>query len=71
MTANDLILEAERLERTLAGAPREARLEMQPKVSMLIDDLRAQGAKIPSKLRRLDAMLCDEAIEARFDNMPI
>ncbi|MEY8837991.1 hypothetical protein AB9K41_03010 [Cribrihabitans sp. XS_ASV171] len=71
MTAHDLILEAEHLEKRLTGAPLETRLEMQPKVSQLVEGLRARGAKVPSRLRRLDAMLCDEAIEARFDNMPI
>lgn len=71
MTAYDLILEAERIERRLNGATLDRRLELQPALSSVIRRLRAEGADVPTRLRRLDASLCDEAVEARFDNMPV
>ncbi len=71
MTAQDLFTEAERLEQKLNGAGLETRLELQPHVSMVLDKMRAQGVQIPSRLRRLDAALCEDVLEARFDNMPI
>ncbi|MEX0318545.1 MULTISPECIES: hypothetical protein [unclassified Ruegeria] len=71
MTTRDLFQEAERLERKLAGASLDKRLEIQPALSVVVRKLRAQGATVPAHLRRLDSTLCDEAIEARFDNMPV
>lgn len=71
MTAQDLYIEAEQLEQKLDGAGLETRLALQPSVSKVLDQMRAQGVQIPSRLRRLDAALCEDALEARFDNMPI
>ena len=71
MTAQDLYTEAERLEEKLCGACLETRLELQPSVSKVLDKMRAHGVQIPSRLRRLDAALCEDALEARFDNMPV
>lgn len=71
MTAQDLYCEAERLEKKLHGACLDTRLELQPRVSKVLDKMRAHGVQIPSRLRRLDAALCEDALEARFDNMPI
>ncbi len=71
MTAQDLYTEAERLERKLNGACLDTRLALQPSVSKVLDKMRSQGVQIPSRLRRLDAALCEDALEARFDNMPI
>ena len=71
MTVQDLYTEAERLEEKLCCACLETRLEMQPSVSKVLDRMRAYGVQVPSRLRRLDAALCEDAIEARFDNMPV
>lgn len=71
MTAQDLFSEAEQLEQKLDGACLDTRLALQPSVSKVLDRMRASGVNIPSRLRRLDAALCEDAIEARFDNMPV
>lgn len=71
MTAQDLYIEAEQLEQKLHGACLDTRLELQPSVSKVLDKMRARGVQIPSRLRRLDAALCEDALEARFDNMPV
>ncbi len=71
MTTHDLYSEAEQLEQKLQGACLDTRLELQPSVSKVLDRMRAQGLQIPSRLRRLDAALCEDALEARFDNMPV
>lgn len=71
MTTQELYTEAEHLEQKLKGACLDTRLALQPSVSQVLDRMRAQGMHIPSRLRRLDASLCEDALEARFDNMPI
>ncbi|MDP5220311.1 hypothetical protein Q5Y75_24270 [Ruegeria sp. 2205SS24-7] len=71
MTAQDLMLEAERLEKKIAGESFDGRLRLQPALHAVIRRLAEEGASVPKRLRRLDAHLCDELIESRFDNMPI
>ncbi len=71
MTAQDLYTEAAKLEQRLHGANLDTRLALQPSVSKVLDKMRSQGIHIPSRLRRLDAALCEDALEARFDNMPV
>lgn len=71
MSDKDLLLQAEHIEARLNGANQSLRLELQPALSKVIENLRASGTHVPTRLKRLDAALCDEAIEARFDNMPI
>ena len=71
MTAQELYTEAERLEEKLFGACLETRLELQPSVSKVLDKMRVHGVQIPSRLRQLDAALFEDALEARFDNMPV
>ncbi|KIC43833.1 MAG: hypothetical protein AB3N07_04975 [Ruegeria sp.] len=71
MTAQDLYFEAEKLEQKLNGACLDTRLALQPSLSQVIESMRASGVQIPSRLRRLDAALCEDAIEAQFDNMPV
>jgi hypothetical protein len=67
----DLIRTAEALEQKIAGANSAARLAMQPEFARVIDRLRANRVDIPSRLLRLDAALVEEAVEDRFDNMPV
>ncbi|WP_240336645.1 hypothetical protein [Tropicibacter sp. Alg240-R139] len=71
MSDHELLQQAETIEARLNGANQSLRLELQPKLSRVIENLRTNGAHVPARLKRLDAVLCDEAIEARFDNMPI
>ncbi|GAB5437580.1 hypothetical protein [Falsiruegeria mediterranea] len=71
MSDQELLQQAETIEARLDGANQSLRLELQPKLSKVIANLRANGTHVPARLKQLDAALCDEAIEARFDNMPI
>ena len=71
MTSTSLYSEAERLEQELRNASLDTRLALQPSVSKVVDRMRQQGMQVPSRLRRLDAALCEDAIEAQFDNLPV
>lgn len=71
MSAQHLIIEAEKLERQIFDASSDGRLRLQPQFNAVVRRLRAEGADVPRRLRRLDAKLRDEAIEARFDNLPV
>ncbi len=71
MKLQDLLKEAEQLEQKLDGADLNLRLQLQPRLSLVVDRLRAEGAEIPRHLRHLDSVLAEEAVEAQFDNMPI
>ena len=71
MTVHDLYTEAEQLEQRLRGACQDTRLALRPSVSRVIDRMKAQGVQVPPRLRRLDAALCEDAVEAQFDNMPV
>ncbi|WP_037311928.1 hypothetical protein [Ruegeria halocynthiae] len=71
MTDINLYSEAEQLEKKLQNACLETRLALQPSVTKVIARMRQQGVHVPSRLRRLDAALCEDAMEARFDNLPI
>lgn len=71
MSVVNLYSEAEQLEKKLQGACLDTRLALQPSVTKVIDRMRQQGVRVPARLRRLDAALCEDAMEARFDNLPI
>ncbi|MFK7754575.1 MAG: hypothetical protein AB8B51_18755 [Sedimentitalea sp.] len=71
MTVLELERTAENLEATLISAGPEARLSLQPKFSDILQKLSASGQRVPRRLRDLDELLLDEAVEARFDNMPV
>ncbi len=71
MTTNSLYFEAEQLEQKLQNACLDTRLALQPSFSKIVDRMRQQGMHVPSRMRHLDAALCEDAMEARFDNLPI
>ncbi|WP_424987793.1 hypothetical protein [Microbulbifer sp. S227A] len=71
MTIDELQLRAEHLEEQIAAAKAETRIALQPQFSNVLGMIAAGGAKVPRRMRRLDAALVEEAIEARFDNMPV
>jgi len=71
MGARNLYTEAELLEKELIGACHDTRLSIQPDLSALLHKMRLQGVQIPPRLRRLDAALCEDVTEARFDNVPV
>ena len=71
MSSINLYSEVEQLEKKLNGACLDTRLALQPSVTKVIEKMRQQGMHIPSRLRQLDAALCEDAMEARFDNLPV
>ncbi|MDF1716137.1 MAG: hypothetical protein P1U75_05625 [Antarcticimicrobium sp.] len=71
MTAHDLLTQAERMESRISAADRDQRLALQPQFSLILEQLEEQGEPVPKRLLRLEAALTEEAIEDRFDNMPI
>ncbi len=71
MNTHELLSQAEQLEHRISAADRDQRLALQPQFSQVLERLEEQGAPVPNRLRRLDAALTQEAIEDRFDNMPI
>lgn len=71
MTTKDLIDTARELEQTIGQANPAGRLALQPELSRVLQRLKADGQVVPVRLRRLNTVLCDEAIEAWFDNMPV
>ncbi len=71
MTIHDLSRTARQLEATINGANSDKRLELQPQLSRILDRLAREGEHVPASLRNLNAVLQDEAIERRFDNLPV
>ncbi len=71
MTIDDLKKTAENLEQEITHAAPATRLALQPQFSQILHRIAARGERVPVRMRSLDAALIDEAIEARFDNMPV
>ena len=71
MTKHELLTTSETLEAHIAKASLATRIAMQPQLQTILNRLEADGIVVPGRLKRLNATLIDEAIEARFDNMPI
>jgi hypothetical protein len=71
MTIDELKLKAEHLEQRISCAKADTRIALQPQFSSVLKRLTSEGARVPARLRRLDAALVDEAVEAKFDNMPV
>lgn len=71
MTAHDLFATAKTLEKQIGMAPKSRRLALQPQFSKVLHELKLRGDQVPARMRDLESELTDEAIEARFDNMPV
>jgi hypothetical protein len=71
MTDSNLLKEAHQLEDRIASANSSVRLALQPEFHKVLLRLRTSGASVPQSMRQLDATLCEEATEARFDNLPV
>ena len=67
----DLNPGADALEQEIATANSALRLQLQPQLTRMVEDMQKSGAPVPPRLRNLNEQLLDEAIEARFDNLPI
>lgn len=71
MSTSELMTYAAQLEQQILAAPDVNRLSYQPKLRAVLRDIRQSGVEIPSRLRRLDVMLKEQAAEQMFDNMPV
>jgi len=71
MTNQGLIRTARDLEQKIGQADSVGRLAMQPELTRVLERLKADGQQVPPGLRDLNNVLCDEAIENWFDNMPV
>lgn len=71
MTMDDLFHTVEQLETRIQRETGAARLAMRPEFIRLLDHMRKNGAEVPRRFRRLEAALCEEAVEEMFDNMPV
>lgn len=71
MTNEDLLHRAKLLETRILGQSGADRLAMRPEFSRVVERLRQNGAEVPGRLRRLDAALCQDAVEEMFDNIPV
>lgn len=64
-------MQVDQLERELKTASPEKRLRLQPEFGKVLKQLEIAGSVVPARLRNLHDQLLDEAIEDRFDNLPI
>jgi len=71
MASQDLFRAASELEEKITHADSARRVALQPELSRVLERLKADGQEVPPRLRHLNTVLCDEAIEAWFDNMPV
>lgn len=71
MTKTELLTFAAQLEQQILAASDTSRLSYQPKLREVLRDIRQSGTEVPSRLRRLDVQLEEQAAERMFDNMPI
>jgi len=71
VTNQSLIRTARDLEQKIGRADSAGRLAMQPELTRVLERLKADGQQVPPELRDLNNVLCDEAIENWFDNMPV
>jgi hypothetical protein len=71
MTRPELVRTAELLEQRILAAGPNLRSQYQPELSSIVHRMEEIGLRVPGHLRQLDVVLTDEAIEDRFDNMPV
>ncbi|SCZ55422.1 hypothetical protein [Epibacterium ulvae] len=71
MTTNELLTAAETLERKILSVTEDGRLGFHTEYQDILRRIRAGGASVPQRLRRLEQNLAEQAAEQMFDNMPI
>ncbi len=71
MSKIEWITHADSLEAEIARANSVTRISLQPRLQKFLTHLETDGVRVPARLKKLNAELIDEAIEARFDNMPV
>ncbi|MEX0338552.1 MAG: hypothetical protein AB3N11_05875 [Arenibacterium sp.] len=71
MIETDLSRKARLLEAKISAANEDSRVALQPELHHVLELMRREGNHVPARLRNLNAVLLDEAIERRFDNLPV
>lgn len=66
-----IVSDADALVAEIKQADERGRLALQPKLQRLLAQMNATGTRVPAKLSDLHDQILEEAIEARFDNLPI
>lgn len=59
------------LLRQIGAASAAQRLHLQPELARMVESMERAGMPVPAQVRSLNDQLLDEAIEARFDNLPV
>lgn len=68
---NELEIQATALAAQVETATQAERMKLQPQIDRVITTLTMQGHTVPTKLRRINNTLKDEALDDMFDNMPV
>ena len=71
MTPTPVSARADDIVAEIARASGAKRLQLQPKLARFLSSMERDGIAVPKRLKKLNADLIDEVVEARFDNMPI
>jgi hypothetical protein len=61
----------ELLVKEIEAADAVNRPSYEPRLSRMIDEMEAQGERVPARVKCLHEELVNEKIEAQFDNMPV
>ncbi|PIE12215.1 MAG: hypothetical protein CSA70_10800 [Rhodobacterales bacterium] len=71
MTEQEFLKALDELEDRIEAVPSDKHHVFQAELHGLIERMRNAGVAIPDRVRRMDAALTEDAIEAQFDNMPV
>lgn len=66
-----LVSHADELATEIRDASPDRRLQLEPHFGRVLQELDRAGTLVPARLRNLHEQLLEEAIEAKFDNLPI
>ena len=67
----DLTKAAEAIVDRINAASPSDRLELQPQLAEALRQMQEHGIPVPARMRALDEELVSEALEDRFDNVPL
>ncbi|WP_204114737.1 hypothetical protein [Shimia biformata] len=66
-----LLNKAFELEARIANATGDTRYQLHQDLHRTLERIKADGGRVPARLRDLDFELVDEELEGMFDNMPV
>jgi hypothetical protein len=68
---NDLMHPLADIEARIRATPPDQTRQLHADLRRLCDRLESKGFELPERLRSLDRMLTEAAVEEQFDNMPV